>query len=129
MTISATVRAVVVLTAFGLITTSCSLLRPSVDDEVTITGKLVQRTFHNDESNMNENRYILVADSPVYFPGDETTGPLEDVEEIQLMFPNDGIGDYLNKRVRVRGVLFGGDTSHNFFDVMMYVDGMEVLGE
>lgn len=99
----------------------------STIDEVELTGKLTAETFKGSRGRV-EREVMLNLLPPVNVDKDETQGPTKNVSKIQLALFNGRIKArvrrLINKKCRVKGILFYGNRPSHHTVILMDVKGV-----
>ncbi|MBI5887192.1 MAG: DUF4431 domain-containing protein [Deltaproteobacteria bacterium] len=103
----------------------------STIDEVELTGKLTAETFSGAKGKTGREIMLNLA-APVNVDKDETHGPTKNVSKIQVALFNGRIKSrirkLINKKVRIKGILFYGNRPSHHTVVLMDVKDVARAG-
>ena len=106
-------------------------------EEVELYGVLTQKMFYgppgygeNPEVDMKENIYILQLNEAITVEaeeGDKFNQTRSGVKEIQILNnTNSELTGFLNKKVKVKGMLFSAHTGHHFREIIIDLRAIEI---
>ncbi len=94
---------------------------------VELSGEIVKRQFFNPNTNKQEDVLVLRVDTPIDVVGDEFSGSVKEIKEIQIILFSKLFSykvfkkKYLNHKVIIKGSLFHAHTVHHYTKVLFRV--------